>query len=301
MRVKISALVVTILAVSSAAFAQAPSTGQWTIIASNETNQNTIDGGPLQVITDWTTTNASSKSATIAAVLANSFTNSNCSASGQPAALAVSYSNNKVDVVMTLDNGEQVTFDGNGSGTSSQFSGKFSSTGGGCMQADSGKFMAMLYQPLLGSFSGTMESYAQTNAVNMAMNLSLDANFNVTGSIQSSDKTCMADLTINGAAAQAYGPSFASGDTEEIYASDNNGNVVGFLLSATDANGNFLSPAWPSQFYVTYEVVAGACSGDAGTDAPFHQVEKRMKHAPIHRPMRHGPEYGLESREDLNR
>jgi hypothetical protein len=292
---KISTLIAAILIVSSSAFAQAPSTGQWGIVASNETSLNTIDGGPLQLITDWTTSNATSKSATITAVLANSFTNSNCSASGQPTALAVSYSNNKVNVVMTLDNGEQVTFDGNGSSTSSQFSGKFSSTGGGCMQADSGKFTATLYQPLQGSFSGSIESYVQTNSVNVTMNLSVDANFNVTGSVQSSNKACMANLTINGSAAQAYGPSFASGDTETIYASDNSGNVVGFVLSATDANGNFLSPAWPSQVYVTYDVVAGACSGDAGTDAPFQQSQKGVKHAPVHRPIQPGPVHGLRS------
>jgi hypothetical protein len=277
------------------AFAQAPSTGQWSIVASGETNVNTVDGGPLQLITDWTTTNATSKSATIVAVVPNSFTNSSCSASGQPAALAVSYSNNKIDVVMTLDNGEQVTFDGNGSGTSSQFSGKFNSTGGGCMQADSGKFTATLYQPLQGSFSGTIESYAQTNTVNVTMNLSVDSNFNVTGSVLSSNKACMANLTINGTAAQAFGPSIASGDVEVIYASDNSGNVVGFVLSATDANGNFLSPAWPSQVYVTYDVVAGACSGDAGTDAPFKQVQKGVSHAPIHRPIHRGPVHGVGS------
>jgi hypothetical protein len=281
--------------VSSSAFAQAPSTGQWGIIASKETSLNTIDDGPLQLITDWKTSNATSKSATIAAVVANSFTNSNCSASGQPAALAVTFSDGKANIVLTLDNGQQVTFSAKGGGTSSQFSGSFTSTGGGCTQADSGNFTASLYQPLQGSFSGTIESYVQTNSVNVTMSLSVDANFNVTGSVQSSNKACMANLTINGSAAQAYGPSFASGDTETIYASDNSGNVVGFVLSATDANGNFLSPAWPSQVYVTYDVVAGACSGDAGTDAPFQQSQKGVKHAPVHRPIQPGPVHGLRS------
>src|ERR1700730_16081677 len=145
---RIGILAGTILVVSSAAFAQAPSTGQWTIIASNETSLNTIDGGPLQLITDWTTSNAKSNSATIAVVLANSFTNSNCSASGQPAALAVTYSNSKATIVMTLDNGQQVTFKGNNGGASSHFSGSFSSSGGGCTKADSGNFTATHYQPL---------------------------------------------------------------------------------------------------------------------------------------------------------
>jgi hypothetical protein len=280
---------------STPAFAQAPSTGQWSIVASNETSLNTIDGGPLQFITDWKTTNSSSKSATITPVLANSFTNSNCSASGQPAALAVTFSGGKASIVITLDNGQQVTFTETSGGSSSQFSGTFTSTGGGCTQADAGNFTATLYHALQGSFSGTIESYAQTNTVNVTMSLSVDSNFNVTGSVQASNKACMANLTINGTAAQAYGPSFASGDTETIYASDSNGNVVGFLLSATDANGNFLLPAWPSQVYVTYDVVAGACSGDAGTDAPFKQVQNAAKHAPVHRPIRRGPEHDLRS------
>lgn len=277
-------LIMAILAVSSSALADkgstTPSAGQWTIVASNETSPNTIDGGPLQFITDWTTTGASTSLA-ITPLLANTFTNSNCSASGQPTALTADVDpNGKPSVVVTLDNGQQVVFSGTNGGTSSQFSGTFTSTGGGCTQADSGNFTATLYQPLQGSITGTVQSYAGTNSTNVTMNLSVDSNFNVTGSVQASNQACMANLTINGTAARADGPSFASGDTETIYASDNNGNVVGFELSATDANGNFLSPAWPSQVYVTYYVVAGACSGDAGTDAPFHQVQNGVKHAP---------------------
>jgi len=293
---RIGILAAAILVVSTAAFAQAPSTGQWTIIASNETSPNTLDGGPLQFITDWKS-NGNSNSPTIAPILANTFTNSSCSASGQPAALTVNFSNGKTNVVVTLDNGQQVVFSGNSGGTSSEFSGSFVSTGGGCTQADSGDFTATLYQPLQGSFSGTIESYAGTNGINVTMDLGVDANFNVIGSVHASNKPCMSNLTINGPAAQAYGPSFATGDVEEIFASDNSGNVVGFVLSATDANGNFLSPGWPSQMYVTYDVVAGACSGDAGTDAPFHRVHNGVKHPPIHRPPIHrGPVHGLQSR-----
>jgi hypothetical protein len=294
---QIGILAVAILVVSTAAFAQAPSTGQWTIIASNETSLNTLDGGPLQFITDWKSSNGNSNSATIAPVLANSFTNSSCSESGQPAALTVTFSSGKTSVVVTLDNGQQVIFSGHSGGTSSQFSGSFVSTGGGCTQADSGNFTATLYQSLQGSFSGTIESYAQTNTINVMMDLGVDANFNIVGSVHASNQACMSNLIINGRAAQAYGPSFASGDVEEIFASDNNGNVVGFVLSATDANGNFLSPAWPSQVYVTYDVLAGACSGDAGTDAPFHKVQKTVNHAPIHLPIHRGRlMYGLEYR-----
>lgn len=268
-----------ILFASLPTFAQAPSTGQWGIVATSETNQNTIDGGPLQFITDWTSTTTKGKT-TIVPVLANSFTNSACSTSGQPTAFTATYSGSKTSIVVTVDNGQTITFTET-SGSGSQIKGTFTSSGGGCTQADSGNFTATLYQALQGSFSGTIESYAQTNTINVTMTLSTDSNFNVTGNVQSTDKACMANLTIDGSAAQAYGPSFASGDSISMFASDNNGNVVGFVLSGTDQNGNTLSPPWPSQVYVTYDVLAGPCSGDAGTDAPFKHAQQIVKHPPV--------------------
>lgn len=280
---KRTALFLAILFTTFASFAQTPSTGQWDIVATSETNSNTIDGGPLQFTTDWTTTN--SNSPTIAPVLNYTFDNSACSASGQPVNFTVSYnkSSKKTTIVATLDNNQTVTFTST-SGSASSFSGTFTSSGGGCTQADSGKFTATLYSALSGSFSGTIESYVNSNTINVTVSLSTDSSFNVTGSIQSSDKACMADLTINGTAAQAYGPSFATGDTLSFVASDNTGDVVGFVASATDANGDMLSPAWPSQVYVTYQVLAGPCAGDGGTDAPFQHVQTLT--IPPHLPIR---------------
>jgi hypothetical protein len=277
------ALFLAILFTTIASFAQTPSTGQWDIVATSETNSNTVDGGPLQFSTDWTTTNGNSP--TIAPVLSYTFNNSACSASGQPVNFTVSYnkSSKKTTIVATLDNNQTVTFTST-SGSASEFSGTFTSSGGGCTQADSGKFTATLYSALSGSFSGTIESYLNSNTINVTLSLSTSSSFNITGSIQSSDKACMADLTINGTAAQAYGPSFASGDTLSFVASDNSGDVVGFVASATDQNGNMLSPAWPSQVYVTYAVLAGPCAGDGGTDAPFQHVQTLT--IPPHLPMR---------------
>jgi hypothetical protein len=262
--------------------AQGPSTGQWGIVATSESNRNTIDGGPLQIITDWTTTKHGGNSYTIQPVLANTFTNSGCSASGQPAALSVTYSSGKTTIVATLDGGQTVTFTASG-GSGSELTGSFVSSGGGCTQADSGNFTATLYQALQGTFSGTIESYAETNIMNVTMTLSTSSTFNVTGTVAATNKTCMANLTINGAAAQTYGPSAASGDTITMFASDNSGDVVAFVLSGTDQNGNPLSPPWPSQVYVTYIVLAGPCAGDGGTDAPFHHVQQTVKHPPIRR------------------
>jgi len=274
-------LFLAIMLTAIASFAQAPSTGQWDIVATSETNSNTVDGGPLQFSTDWTTTTSGSTS-TIAPLLANTFENSSCSASGQPVAFTVSYtkSSKTTTIVATLDNSQTVTFTSTSSG-SSQFSGTFKSSGGGCTQADSGKFTATLYSALQGSFSGTIESYVNTNTINVTMSLSTSSSFAITGSVQSSNNSCMANLTINGSAAQAYSPSYATGDVDVFVASDNSGDVVAFVASATDENGNMLSPAWPSQVYVTYFVVAGPCAGDEGTDAPFQHVQAQVIHPPL--------------------
>jgi hypothetical protein len=280
----IAALAFIVIAMSpQIAKAQAPETGQWGIVATTESSQNTGDGGALQFITDWKTSTSGSTT-TIAPIVANTFTNSNCVASGQPSNLTVSYNSSKgiVTVVATMDYGQTFTFTSTKTSKNSTFSGTFTSTGGGCANSDSGNFTATYYAALSGSMSGTIESYMQTNTINVTVSLSTDSNFNVTGTLTSTNKTCMASLTINGTAAQAYGPSIATGDTDIIYASDSSGDVVGLIFSATDQNGVMLSPAWPSQAYVTYQVLAGPCSGDGGTDAPFHQVQNLAPHAPLH-------------------
>lgn len=277
---KTLALIAAFVLTAAASFAQAPSTGQWDIVATSETNSNTVDGGPLQFSTDWTTT-TSGNATTISPLLAATFTNSTCSASGQPVNFTVSYAKSgkttTTTIIATLDDNQTVTFTST-STSSSKVTGTFTTSGGGCTQADSGKFTATLYSALQGSFSGTIESYVNTNTINVSMTINTSSTFAITGSVQSSNKACMANLTINGTAAQQWGPSLATGDNLYFFASDNNGNVVGFVASATDANGNMLSPAWPSQVYVTYQVVAGACAGDGGTDAPFQQVNTPVFH-----------------------
>jgi hypothetical protein len=272
-----------ILLTALAAFAQAPATGQWDIVASKETAENTVDNTPLQFITDWTTT-TSNNTTTVNPVVANTFTNSSCSALGGVANLTVAYnSSSKIaTVVVTLDYGQQVTFTSSQTTGSSEFTGTFTTSSGGCTNGDSGNFTAKLYQPLSGTMTGTIESYMQTNTVDVTVQLSVASNFNVTGSFTATNKTCMANLTINGTAAQAYGPSIATGDVLIVYASDTTGDVVGFIFSATNADGEMLSPPWPQTAYVTYMVLAGPCSGNGGTDAPFHQVEDLTPHVPIY-------------------
>jgi hypothetical protein len=287
---KAAILALALLMTSVITYAQAPNSGQWEILATSESNSNTVDGNPLQFITDWTTTSTKSgktTSTTISAVLANTYTNSGCSASGQPVNFVVTYSSTS-KIVVTVDNSQTYTFTATSNGSeASSFSGTFTSSGGGCSQADAGNFTATYYAPLNNTYSGTIESYVNTNTVSVTMTLATNStNFTVSGSIQASDKSCMADLTINGTAAQQYGTSFVTGDTMIIFASDSNGNVGAFVLTATDQNGNLLSPAWPNQMYVTYDMLAGSCSGDQGTDAPFHIVNYTVaSHTPVRIPL----------------
>ena len=284
---RISLLLSAFLFVSLSAFAQtSPSTGQWLILATSETNSNTLDGTPLQFITDWTTTtHGNGNSATISPVLANTFTNSACSASGQPANFSASYNpgHNATTITVTVDNAQTLTFTQSAGNGSTNFTGTFKSSGGGCTQADSGSFSATLYQPVDSPIVGTIESYAGTNPVTATITSSVDSNFNVTGTVSAPTKPCFASLTINGTAAQAYGASIATGDVEVLFASDDSGDVAAFVLSATDANGKTLTPPWPASAFVTYVALAGPCSGDSGTDAPFHAISH---HYPRHMPLR---------------
>ncbi|HEY0701669.1 MAG TPA: hypothetical protein VGD60_02780 [Candidatus Acidoferrales bacterium] len=258
------------------------------ILASLETSQNTVDSHPLQFTTDWTTT-VVGLNTTYTPSLTNTYTNSNCSASGQPVAMTLTSGILGPTIVMTLDNSQTVQFSPLIT-TASSVTGTVTSTGGGCTNGDTGSFSAVKYSALSGTYTGSIESYALTNPVNVTITLATAATWHVTGTVQASNKTCLANLDIATAAANAIDPSFASGDIVEIIAWDSNGNIAGFVLSATDQNGNALTPAWPAQFFTTYTVLAGSCAGDGGTDAPFKKVEFMPPHFPIGRLPLRGPE-----------
>lgn len=88
--------------------------------------------------------------------------------------------------------------------------------------------------------------------------------------------------------AKSFDANFVSGDTAEVTVDDGNGNVVTFIISATDANGNTSTIKWPSQAYFTYIVDAGACVNQQGTDAPGRAVTSELApppgpHSPIRR------------------
>jgi hypothetical protein len=312
-------LCATLLA--SAVPASAQSTGQWIILATLESSQNTVDSHPLQFATDWTTT-VVGLNTTYTPALTKTFTNSNCSASGQPVAMTMTSSLLGPTIVITLDSSQTVQFSSLVT-TASTITGTFTTSGGGCTNGDSGTFSATMFGALSGAYSGSIESYALTNPVNVTISLATDSNWNVTGTVVATNKTCFASMTIATAAANAIDPSFASGDIVEIVASDASGDIAGFVLSATDQNGNYLSPAWPSQFFATYMVFAGPCAGNGGTDAPFRKIEPppphfrvplhhsflqggqpifgEGPHPPTHQPLHHNSEPAAENSQDPER
>ena len=248
---------------------------------------------PLVVTTDWQVPTIPG-GGTIATMLANSFTNSHCSAQGNLTAIGITgyqptgaYS---AIITMTLDNGATITFTGASSSNANQFSGTFVSTGA-CMAGDTGSFTATLFPTVAGSYMGSFETPNVSTAATVQMALQTDWNFNVTGSINpvNGAAVCFSNLTVGTPLAASYGPSMASGDVIEAIGSDNSGNVVVFVASNTDANAN---PLPNGGLFVTYVGVAGACTGVTGTDVPFRKIPRRgapiVRRTPIprHPPVR---------------
>jgi hypothetical protein len=299
-----------------------PLTQQWTIVTTSESapnasaltdasgqpypcagqnpdniqDQNSNCYNPLVVTTDWRVPTIPA-GGTIAAILANSFTNSNCSSQANVTSIGITgyqpagaYT---AVVTIGLDNGATITYTGSSSSNANQFSGTFRSTGL-CMNSDSGAFTATLFPTVSGSYTGSFESQNVSTPANVQMALQTDWNFNVTGSITPAPgaSVCFSNLTVGTPLAATYGPSIASGDVIEAIGSDGAGNVVVFIASNTDANEN---PLPNGDLYVTYVGVAGACVGVSGTDVPFRKIVAhhrgpiipRVPVAPRHGPIRH--------------
>jgi hypothetical protein len=248
----------------------------------NDTNPNCYN--PLVVSTDWHAPTIPGGS-TNATMLANTFTNSNCSASGGVTSITTTgylASGTYAAVIsLVLDNGATLTFTGTSTSNSSQFSGTFSSTGT-CMNGDSGSFTATLFPTVTGMYDGSFESRNGSASSSVQMSLATDWNFNVTGQITpiSGASVCFSNLTVATPLANTYGASMASGDVIQAFGSDSSGNVVAFVASNTDANEQ---PLPDGGLFVTYNGLAGACSGVSGTDVPFRKVVPRHWQPP--RPM----------------
>lgn len=308
-------LMAAILVATFAAFAATPQ--QWTIVTTSEStanadpilytaagvyspcttgqNDNPSDSNPncfnpLTIATDWSVDSGNS----VAPVLANTFTNSSCSASGGAQTLTVTgYKLNGsytpvVTVTMIDSTGatDTITFTGAKGNDETQFSGTFTSSGS-CMHSDSGNFTATLFQTITGTYNGSFESngsFDQNGSGNVALSLATDASFNVTGTVAASPSSglCFSNLTIATPLANTYSTSFATGDALLFLATDLSGNVVFFTASGTSGTGQQEgNNAQGNQLlYLTYYGVAGACSGISGIDVPFSKATRRS--APRH-------------------
>jgi len=298
---KIGMLIAAVLLTTLAAAAQIETTPQqWTIVTTKESTPNAfplldangnpypcsgqnIDNpkdsnancyNPLVVTTDWTLTTDFGIATNLTTVLPKTFTNSSCSASGGVVSANVAgydiFGFYQATFIMALDNGATITFTGTPSLDLNQFSGTFSSTGT-CMKNDSGQFTATLFPAVNGTYVGSFENSNGAPAASVSVTLKTDSAFNVTGTVTAGKNAnlCFSTLTIGTPLANTFEPSIATGDTLEAIATDTTGNVVAFVASNTDANGQTLPNGG---LFMIYEGLAGACSGISGTDIPFKKV-----------------------------
>ena len=239
---------------------------------------------PLEVTTDVTLTEVFGIVTSVTSNTANTLTNSSCSPDSSVASTSITETNlfglvYTVTFSVTFTNGATIAFTGNVTLGGNQFTGTFTSTGT-CMGSDSGNFTATLFPAVNAAYIGQFETSSGGQGV--TINLATDANFNVTGTVTpaSNATTCFSTMTIASPLANSFATSFASGDVIVAVASDSSGNVVGFIASNTDANGQVIAS---DGLYFTYLGVAGACSGIFETDVPFRK-EPTLR--PRHRRLR---------------
>jgi len=303
---------------------------QWTIVATSESspnatpitttptgasdpcttgqNDNPSDSNPscynpLVIMTDWQLSTGFSDQTIASPNLANTFTNSVCSATGGVQTMTVTgldffgYLYSATVTVTLLDNNggtDTLVFTGQQSTDGTQFSGSFTSTGS-CTNGDKGNFTAALFPAVNGAYQGSFEtngsfSTPNSNGSTVSFTLGTDSNFNVTGTVSANKGSglCFSSMTVATALANTYAPSFASGDTLQAVATDNSGDVV--LFTASGTNGNGVSEGNDQngnpKLYVTYYGLAGACSGISGVDIPFSKIvpPHAPRHFPVHFP-----------------
>jgi hypothetical protein len=255
-----------------------PCAGQ-NIDNSSDPNPNCYN--PLEVTTDWTLTEVLGVVTSVTSNTPDTLTNSTCSADSSVVGTSVSETNiigllYRATFSVTFANGATITFTGNLTLGGTQFTGTFASTGS-CMGSDSGNFTATLFPAVNAAYVGQFDTSSGGQGV--TINLATNSNFNLTGTITPAlnATTCFSNMTIASPLANSFAPSFASGDVLVAVASDSSGNVVEFIASNTDANGQVLAS---DGLYFTYLGVAGACSGIFETDAPFR---KERRTPPRHR------------------
>jgi hypothetical protein len=147
---------------------------------------------------------------------------------------------NQFNLVFTV-NGETITMSGTISPAGVGVSGNFTSSGGPCLNGDSGTFNAELIPPATGMYTGTMTSI--TGVVSgVTATLTEDANFNVTATMMVTSNTCLSSL--------ATGPSnlgLSVGDLTGFTVTDgtNSVNFIGRIgqvnNSPTEFAGNWFA------------------------------------------------------------
>ena len=304
---RISLLILAVLVLPTLASAQTP-TGYAFVqngVGLNDTG-SLVDGlGPMQFTIDALTNGT----------IGWPFSNSSCSDTIVSATHSSGGSSQRDVYTFTFDNNQTVILTEN-----SSTSATYTETGtcplpqptkvGNKTNPALNQFTLTSYQPLEPGpifpfwFFGTIYTvdfdqvtYNGSNGTLGSANLSINTNSDGTLSVEGflsgfhGSTACFNSSTLFTSStqeAQSYNADFMSGDTAEIVVDDGKGNVVGFVLSATDANGNLLTgnQAWPKYAYFTYIVLEGACANQQGTDSLGHTVTSGGLVAP---PTSHGP------------
>ena len=211
----------------------------------------------------------------------HAFTSSICSATGTGynATMAATFGPaSTVTFQISVDNGESYSMTGTLSADGTTVTGtgvKYNAGSLNCGKNDNGSgFTAILYKPATGTYVGSFTPDAGGKAFTSTIVLVEDANYNLTGTVTSTGNPCFANLTING----KTDPSIASGDVLDFFATDVQGDLAGFIAMAGGPSNNAGDTNW-QQLFVHSVAYAGACNGQAYTDAPFRRVGGRPRRA----------------------
>lgn len=285
MKLKMICTALLLLMLCSNVKASGFSTGSWSFTANVPQNQTSDNTEVLQADTNLNVSGSS-----VTGVVAESFTNAVCSNSGQATGITAT----QTSVKFTLDGGS-VTFD--------ESTGYVVGTGG-CVIPKKTTFTAVEYAHPSGTFYNNNNPPVQqcsnengcTNGGPLQVNyftVNVNSDFSLSGNITGYLNGKAIVLTINGVDSKVYGPSFQSGDFMDFYADDGKGNVIGFVVSATDSDGDMVQPPWPSNFYMTYVVMQLAdaqSQSQVGTVVADLKLTKTIQrpiaptpHRPMHR------------------
>jgi hypothetical protein len=292
---KIKALILTLFLAAIAPLGLANKVaGAYTLMASDETAQNTIDNQPLQIVFDIPSGNATN--------VINIYTNSNCAgydSSFPSGAITLNSDGSLKSIKFTTTGGSTFTYTwSSGENWGDTGDGTFASSGGGCAQADAGKFTTQITPALSGLYTGTLDSNTGTNndppgytGVQASVNFVTNPDFTLAGTVvkiwgvdSNGNALCSGapaqfNLTVNSAADHVGGfTSLQAGNVWMFNATDSNGNTIGFIGNPTGEDGNTNAPG---AIFLTYEGEAGVCTGAYGPDAPFKPVKKVHTHGRI--------------------